>query len=64
MDFHLRLRKRWLFLSLFFVGLLLLHSIDQIWFHRLEVILAILSSIPKALLTTWAFFVVLKVLDG
>lgn len=63
MDFHLRLRRRWLFLSLFFIGLVIVFSIESIWFNRLGITQAILQSAPEALRLTLSFFIVLKVLD-
>lgn len=63
MDFHLRLRRRWLFLSLYFIGLLTLLSLDSLWFNRSGIVQAILLSLPKALMLTLSFFFALKVLD-
>lgn len=63
MDFHLRLRRRWLFLSFYFIGLLIVFSIDSMWFNRSGFIQAIRLSAPKALVLTLSFFIALKALD-
>lgn len=63
MDFHLRLRRRWLFLSLYFIGLLILFSIDSMLFNHSGFVQAIWLSVSKALMLTLSFFLVLKVLD-
>ena len=63
MDFHLRLRNRFGVLSLFFLGLLILLSVEGVWYLNLDLLQAIQLAFPKAAGITFSFWVCLKALD-